>query len=230
MRKVAGTTDLQLQLRWRSDFDYCIDVFDEGFFDSEITNFETSHRLYSNTKGKDLERANCMVTTKGKKAIVEYSEKNNRSDIKVGKLIIHFTDKTRKFVERVDWHAKSGKKHDKDVAETNWKVPDEVLEGKQRNKEIELLSRNASLMEKRKRNDKYCCNACGYKVQVGGKYIVDCHHTNMVSKGQRITNIGELLTLCPNCHRIAHTNNPPLRLEKIKAELKKNGIQVVINK
>lgn len=77
--------------------------------------------------------------------------------------------------------------------------------------------RNAQLADERKKKDDYTCQACGFRLQINGKYVIDCHHKNPLSENEpTVTDLDELVSLCPRCHRIAHTINPPLDVVEIK--------------
>lgn len=81
--------------------------------------------------------------------------------------------------------------------------------------------RNAELVAKCKIRDKYRCQACGYLQQINGRFIVECHHLKpLASNATQVTDLRDLICLCPNCHRIAHTTRPPLIVSKIKKLLR----------
>jgi hypothetical protein len=97
-----------------------------------------------------------------------------------------------------------------------------ALEGYQSDKRYLSSKRNQALVQKRKRKDDYTCQACGFQLRINTKYIIECHHTAPLAGGEtRVTNIEDLVSLCPTCHRIAHTQNPPLSLDNIQ-DLRKN--------
>lgn len=96
----------------------------------------------------------------------------------------------------------------------------EAYEGYKKDSRILITVRDIKLAERRKRLDNYTCQSCGFKIQLNGKYIVDCHHIEPVSLGKRKTKIEDLISLCPTCHRIAHTKVPPYSPTEVKAILK----------
>lgn len=97
----------------------------------------------------------------------------------------------------------------------------EAIEGQLQERIYLTYTRNAKLVSERKKKDHYTCQACGYHQVVVGASIIDCHHLNPLGSGnERITNLDELICLCPNCHRIAHTSKPPLSIEEIKEILR----------
>jgi 5-methylcytosine-specific restriction endonuclease McrA len=85
-------------------------------------------------------------------------------------------------------------------------------------------SRDPRLVEARKEKDDYTCQACSFRLMVSpDKYIIDVHHLTPVGSltEVKLTSIDDLICLCPNCHRIAHSNqHTPLPLASIKSHLK----------
>lgn len=163
----------------------------------------------------------CILEISGSIANLDYKDvKQSEADIDEGVLTIIFTDLKRNTVERIDWTAADGEINS-DCALSNWHIIEDVIEGKRYLKEVELLYRDRFIVEKRKEKDDYTCQGCGYQLLVGNKYIVDCHHLDPLSNsaGCKTTAIEDLVTLCPNCHRIAHTETPPLTVKNIKSIL-----------
>ena len=58
-----------------------------------------------------------------------------------------------------------------------------------------------------------CC-ACGLKPI--SPSILDVHHLDPISEGERRTKLEDLIPLCANCHRTAHLEKPPITLERLK--------------
>lgn len=102
-----------------------------------------------------------------------------------------------------------------------------VMEGALHTKEMKTLSRSPAIAKETKRRDGYRCRACGYYCLAENDiYIADCHHLKpLASGGKAVTKLTDLITLCPNCHRIAHTAgmDKVLNLSEIKGVLKRNG-------
>jgi 5-methylcytosine-specific restriction endonuclease McrA len=65
------------------------------------------------------------------------------------------------------------------------------------------IRRSAKLVKARKEHDQYTCQACKFHFE---NQIVHVHHLDPVSelKHPKKTTINDLITLCPNCHYIAH--------------------------
>lgn len=77
--------------------------------------------------------------------------------------------------------------------------------------------RDAELMARRKAKDSYTCQVCGFFLRVGCFYIIDCHHLNPISQGERMSTLDDLISLCPTCHSIAHKDGKnPISLEQVK--------------
>lgn len=88
--------------------------------------------------------------------------------------------------------------------------------------------RDKRLADQRKADDKYVCQACGFKLidtyEGIDIKVIDCHHLDELSKGPAVTTLDRLVSLCPNCHRLAHIRRPALKLEQIREILKKNKL------
>jgi hypothetical protein len=91
-------------------------------------------------------------------------------------------------------------------------------EGLLQDRVAKFRKRNARLINERKRLDQNTCQACDFRLKMNGYFIIDCHHKYPISNSDasRITDIDELVCLCPTCHRIAHTSKPPLSVSKIR--------------
>jgi predicted HNH restriction endonuclease len=209
-----------LQIKWNLKEHYFIELPSQLFL--EACNEDViEHFIFWDKANGDEFTVNCRLTVKDAKANLDYRNMNTADeDIEDGILVIYFTDSSRKTVERIDWEDSQEYVH-KDVAQSNWSMTGEVREGERYLTEAKRLRRSEKLVSERKRKDKYTCQACSYKLQVNGKYIVDCHHLELLSQreGEEITTIDDLITLCPDCHRIAHSNREPLSLEQIKKVL-----------
>ncbi|PWJ42667.1 HNH endonuclease [Sediminitomix flava] len=78
----------------------------------------------------------------------------------------------------------------------------------------------------------YRCKACD--LQMDEKYgaiahnLIHVHHIIPVSEGERIFDpLVDLVPLCPNCHTIAHQQEPPLLPKQIRELIQKeHGIQI----
>lgn len=94
---------------------------------------------------------------------------------------------------------------------------DSAMEGYKRENDSMRNSRNASIVKRRKQLDKNTCQVCGFKFQLEDKYVIECHHLNPFAEGpERLTNIEEIVCLCPNCHRMIHMRKPVYTLKELK--------------
>ena len=59
------------------------------------------------------------------------------------------------------------------------------------------------------------CMACGLVPKVSSQ--LDVHHKDPIAEGERTTTLNDVLVLCANCHRLAHSEAPPLSLDALKA-------------
>ncbi|GEM_PF-4954026 len=92
-----------------------------------------------------------------------------------------------------------------------------ALEGYFADKKYLYTKRNSAIVEKRKKQDRYTCKICDFQLKIKGKNIIECHHLiPFADKKLRLTNIKDLVSLCPTCHRIAHTCKPPLSVNELK--------------
>lgn len=81
--------------------------------------------------------------------------------------------------------------------------PDLYVDGIIKEKLISLKLRNQKLVLARKEKDHFMCQACGFYYN---DKIVECHHLVPLSDSKTTYNsVEELITLCPNCHALAHS-------------------------
>ena len=76
-----------------------------------------------------------------------------------------------------------------------------------------VRERDAGLAKKakdrfRKTHGRLFCEACGFDFEEKygslGKCFIEAHHVTPLTEGPRPTNLGDLMMLCPNCHRMVH--------------------------
>jgi len=103
-----------------------------------------------------------------------------------------------------------------------------VKEGEIQEAMIKFRKRNRAIIEAKKdaMKDNYKCEICRFSyIKTFGKSIREClevHHKNPLYeiKKKVVTNINDLLLICPNCHRAIHTKKPPLTPDRLKKLLK----------
>jgi hypothetical protein len=66
-----------------------------------------------------------------------------------------------------------------------------------------IISRSSKLVKAAKRRDGYTCQACSFYFN---NKVVQAHHLNPLSEREhpQETSVDDLVTLCPNCHYLAH--------------------------
>jgi 5-methylcytosine-specific restriction protein A len=121
------------------------------------------------------------------------------------------TEAINKYLEIVEYSVKT--KQGQVVNKSNYDLS--VLEGQIQESRLLGKTRNREIVKQRKIKDNNTCQACGYSKRVNDLYVVECHHKNPLLK-ETITSIEDLVCLCPNCHRIAHTRKKPFTVEEIK--------------
>jgi hypothetical protein len=96
-------------------------------------------------------------------------------------------------------------------------------EGEPDDRTVPFRKRNEKIIQLCKDRDNYRCRACNFRLKIGNTYIIDCHHKYPLGNnpGIVITNLDDLMCLCPTCHRIAHTRRLlPLDIEEIRGARK----------
>ncbi len=58
------------------------------------------------------------------------------------------------------------------------------------------------------------CMACDFIPRADSQ--LDVHHLDPIAEGQRRTKIEDVVVLCANCHRLAHTTTPPVGLANLR--------------
>ncbi len=93
-------------------------------------------------------------------------------------------------------------------------------EGYELDRHILSMGRNARLAAERKVIDDHTCQACDFKLELDGNFIIEVHHiTPLAATGETETSIEQLVSLCPTCHRIAHLRNHPFTVAEIRGIL-----------
>lgn len=90
-------------------------------------------------------------------------------------------------------------------SEIDAELNSEALEGDE-GQQVETkgfrIMRSAALVKSAKKRDEYRCRSCGFYFK--GK-IVQAHHLDpLAERKRRKTTLDDLVTLCPNCHYLAH--------------------------
>lgn len=78
-------------------------------------------------------------------------------------------------------------------------------------------SRNRGLIEAVRKRDNRRCQACGFRREFRGKFIIEVHHLYPLADGERAASSEDCICLCPNCHRLAHTQRDrPIPLDELR--------------
>ncbi|MCK5296384.1 MAG: hypothetical protein KAJ75_05810 [Alphaproteobacteria bacterium] len=98
------------------------------------------------------------------------------------------------------------------------------LEGESKESAYLRKTRQTGYISIVKERDSYKCTACGLAPKNNDKIGLLCvHHLNPLSLTDKVvkTKTDDLVTLCPNCHKIAHKKRPiPFTAKEIKARRK----------
>jgi hypothetical protein len=102
----------------------------------------------------------------------------------------------------------------------------EAQEGELSRREASFRKRNRALIESKKALSDGRCEVCSFDFKE--KYLSlnkDCliaHHLSPLSlaKRIRITSIKDIVLICPNCHSVIHTQNPPMPLSVLKKRIR----------
>jgi hypothetical protein len=100
-------------------------------------------------------------------------------------------------------------------------------EGEPEDRTVRFRKRHMKIINACKERDNYKCKVCDFRLKVGNNYVIDCHHKYPLGNSLKavITNLDDLVCLCPTCHRIAHTRRPfPLDIEEIWVARQKSAI------
>jgi len=101
------------------------------------------------------------------------------------------------------------------------------VEGRRSVVEIEIIARNRNLARAAREAHGYNCIACGFNFKSFygdiGTGFIECHHLNPVSTAGEITlSVKDIAVLCSNCHRMVHTSNPPLTIDRLREIISQN--------
>lgn len=92
------------------------------------------------------------------------------------------------------------------------------LEGGRVELTLSKIERDPAVRTKALRHYGMQCMACGFQPKTTNQ--LDVHHLKPVALGgERITSLADVAVLCANCHRLAHSQQPPLAVDALKALL-----------
>jgi hypothetical protein len=103
----------------------------------------------------------------------------------------------------------------------------EVLEGKRLKAEIAFRQRNRAIIAAKKVLSDGSCEICEISLKAAyGLVDNDClvaHHLNPIGDRRRATKtkLKDILLVCPNCHAVAHSKEPPLSPARIRRMIRR---------
>ncbi len=86
-------------------------------------------------------------------------------------------------------------------------------EGGRKELVLSKAERNPMLRQSAIKKYGLVCMACGLIPKAASQ--IDVHHKDPIAEGERKTTLNDVLILCANCHRLAHTESPPLSLDAL---------------
>lgn len=131
-----------------------------------------------------------------------------------------------RFLEIVGYTLKTDQQREVKKDSENEDEDIKALEGQIAESKVLRLRRNRVIVEQRKKFDNYCCQACGFRALVNGRFVVECHH-KFPLREETITELDHLVSLCPTCHRIAHRRAEPYSVKEIRKHLRSNTNKAV---
>ena len=101
----------------------------------------------------------------------------------------------------------------------------EALEGETHRTEVQFRKRNRALIDAKKMESDGKCTVCQFNFVA--RYVGlrrDCliaHHVKPIGKRNKATKttLDDIDLLCPNCHAVVHTQDPPLTAAKLRKML-----------
>ena len=186
--------------------DYWTDMIPVKKFASDVPNGKKINHGFAEVNGT----LNCKITVKGKKVVLDYLQHLEKYGVVPMVVTIFFSDNKRTKISKIYWQEEHNDKRRTDVR-AKWHCSNPIAaaaEGKRYQTEVNLIKRKPKLAFQRKQEDGYTCQVCNYYLAVEDatdKCVADAHHWRELSKGgKRVNTSSDLVTLCPNCHRLAH--------------------------
>ena len=89
-------------------------------------------------------------------------------------------------------------------------------EGGRRDMHLSKSERDPAIRKAALRHYGLQCRACGLKVPLAHAPVIEIHHLDPIAEGKRRTKLEDVVPLCRNCHAVAHTENPPMPVERLR--------------
>ena len=114
----------------------------------------------------------------------------------------------------------------KDVIPGEYVDDTEYTEGSKKRVVVNAFERNSKAREACLKKFGYSCQVCGMSFsdrygEIGGKFI-HVHHKKLLAcrqKAYKVDPVKDLIPVCPNCHAMLHTSDPPLRVDELKSKI-----------
>lgn len=90
-----------------------------------------------------------------------------------------------------------------------------VIEGFSQEVNLNIKTRSRTYIDAVKERDENTCQVCGYQKEINGRSVIHVHH-KIPLKDITETSLENLICLCPNCHYMAHFQQPPYTIQKLK--------------
>jgi hypothetical protein len=100
------------------------------------------------------------------------------------------------------------------------------LEGAEKKVYVKKYERSQTLRKRAIEIHGLTCKVCGFNFELNygeiGKDFIHIHHLEKISKkGEGLVDpVKDLIPVCPNCHAMLHSNDPPMTPEELKEILK----------
>lgn len=87
-------------------------------------------------------------------------------------------------------------------------------EGAKKTYELTKFERDPSLRREALKFYEFKCYCCDKRPKI--QSMIEIHHLNPIAQGERETKVEDVLPLCRNCHSAAHSEEPPIPIERLK--------------
>ena len=87
-------------------------------------------------------------------------------------------------------------------------------EGAKKTYELTKSERDPSVRREALKFYEFKCYCCDKRPKI--QSMIEIHHLNPIAEGERETKVEDVLPLCRNCHSAAHSEEPPITIERLK--------------
>jgi 5-methylcytosine-specific restriction enzyme A len=110
-------------------------------------------------------------------------------------------------------------------------ISEELIEGLKRTITVNSYERNTKARQLCVKHWKAICAVCSFDFEKTygeiGRGFIHVHHVTPIStigKSYQIDPVNDLIPVCPNCHAMIHTQEPPLKIDDLKSKLNQEPI------